>query len=254
MSMMKADISLPATQRQVLDLVWHNVQQDAIYSITFNRGQRNQYTVTEISKEGAVELYNQAVMKGVPLPTFEEIEVIDKVVENVWICDVKWRAIGPGGETWTFSTRGAEPYEKALDTLAITNRKAYGKARRNAYLECLPMSLRKAFVQYLTQHTGKQVTNRENEDPEPEESNPSEVPITEPEADNRFTPQDVLTEATQWGLTSKDIPGLLGITLTDWIKKANARGETRDQAVISAIAKVKLVAQQLGHTRKEEGS
>lgn len=154
----KYDPGSRETQIEVSEAVWGAVEAKSFYTMRF-RGR----AVSAISAIGARELYSQCVRRF-SLPIFELVETNDKVVEGIWICDARWRATDPiTGATWLFSTRGSEPYNPAEDTMQVANRKAYGKAVRNAALECVPLSIREAFLEYLSRGTGQRVYAHEED-------------------------------------------------------------------------------------------
>lgn len=241
MAMQKQETQLsPAQSRTIMQRVWENIREDATYEIRFKSKSGKPVVIREISKDGAIELYNLAIRHGVSLPRFEEVNTRDQVVEGVWICDIKWQAILPTGETWFFSTRGADMYDPKEDTLAVANRRAYGKARRNAYLELLPLALKKAFISFLEGKTGRRVTQEVTYEEEPSPATELTPTMTEgviedtlkeeeKEAENPppLTAQSVLDKAKQLGIASKEIPNILGVTLTDWL----ARGRTYAEAI-----------------------
>lgn len=156
--------------------VWELVEDDATYTLKF--GGRTPREITALSAVGAQELYNQCAIRGL-VPIFNAEKVVDHVIADIWITDVTWRATDPkSGNTWLFSTRGAEPYAgPASDPLAVANRKAMGKAQRNANIRCVPLPIRKAFLAHLKAMTGKEVQEGEEEHQyaPPETARPTQV-------------------------------------------------------------------------------
>ena len=136
MTLAKATQVPPATMVQaIVQSVWNISKEEAIYTITF-RG-KNARTVTAPSAIGARELYTQAASRGFAYP-FELIKAEDKIVGDIWITDATWKAHDVNtGHEWTFMTRGAEPFHADQDQLAVANRKALGKAERNACIRCV---------------------------------------------------------------------------------------------------------------------
>ena len=131
----------------------------ATYTIQF----KGRAGVAAISAKGAEELYAQCVTRGL-CPELQLEQCNDKVVEGQWICDGVWRATWHStGETYTIDARGSEPYAggAAQDPQSVVNRKAMGKALRNAHLKIVPSVIREAYLTHLRQTTGRDVVHSE---------------------------------------------------------------------------------------------
>lgn len=164
MTLVKATPAPPALMIQaIVQSAWNITKDEATYTMSF-RG-KNARSVTAPSAIGARELYTQTASRGFAYP-FEMVKADDKIVGNTWITDVTWKAYDVNtGQNWTFMTRGAEPYEPQSDPLAVANRKAFGKAERNACLRCVPRPIVKGFLAYLSQQTGMSVVEDSDANP-----------------------------------------------------------------------------------------
>lgn len=159
MTLQKADPTSLAVQGEINTAVLAKVAGEAIYTINF----RGRSEVTAISAKGAEELYAQCVTRGL-CPEIQLVQCNDKVVEEQWICDGIWRATWTGtGETYTVDARGSEPYPGGAknDPMSVVNRKAMGKALRNAHLKVVPSVIRESYLRQLRETTGKDVIHSE---------------------------------------------------------------------------------------------
>ena len=159
MTLEKADPTSIALQGEITTAVAQKVADQATYTITF----RGRGEVTAISAKGAEELYAQCVTRGL-CPEIQLEQCNDKVIEGQWICDGIWRATWHStGETYTIDARGSEPYTggAAQDPQSIVNRKAMGKALRNAHLKIVPSVIREAYLTHLRTATGRDVVHSE---------------------------------------------------------------------------------------------
>ena len=157
MTIQKADPTQIALQNQITQAVTQRVADQATYTIRFGRD-----TITAISAKGAEGLYEQCVIQNL-CPEIQLEKAVDQVVGGQWIVDGVWRATWRStGETYTIDARGSEPYDgPANDRLGVANRKAMGKARRNAHLSAVPSVIREAFLDHLKKSTGKEVVHSE---------------------------------------------------------------------------------------------
>ena len=159
MALQKADPTSIAIQGEITTAVQQKVADQATYTIIFKgRGE-----VTAISAKGAEELYAQCVTRGL-CPEIQLEQCNDKVIEGQWICDGIWRATWHStGETYTIDARGSEPYigGAGQDPQSIVNRKAMGKALRNAHLKIVPSVIREAYLTHLRTATGRDVVHSE---------------------------------------------------------------------------------------------
>ena len=165
MTLEKADPTSIALQGEITTAVQQKVADQATYTIQF-RGRKD---VTAISAKGAEELYAQCVTRGL-CPEIQLEQCNDKVIEGQWICDGVWRATWHGtGETYTVDARGSEPYTGgvAQDPQSVVNRKAMGKALRNAHLKIVPSVIREAYLTHLRTATGRDVVHSEEYTPAP---------------------------------------------------------------------------------------
>ena len=169
MTIQRADPTQIALQQQISEAVIQRVADQATYTINF-KGQR---PITAISAKGAESLYEQCVAKDL-CPEISLEKAFDHIVGGQWIVDGVWRAIWKNtGETFTIEARGSEPYDGAAsDPMSVANRKAMGKARRNAHLSAVPSVVREAFLDHLKNVTGKNVVHSE-------EYVPTQPPATE---------------------------------------------------------------------------
>jgi hypothetical protein len=152
MVIQKADPGNIDIQKEITNAVVKKVADEATYTIKF----RGRNTVTEISAKGAHELYAECVIRGL-CPEIQLVNANDKVVGDQWIVDGSWRAMwGSTGETYTIDARGSEPYigGASNDPGSIVNRKAFGKALRNAHLAVVPAVIRKVYLNRLQEVTG----------------------------------------------------------------------------------------------------
>ena len=152
MVIQKADPANIEIQREITNAVVKKVADEATYTIQF----RGRPSVTEISAKGAHELYAECVVHGL-CPEIQLLNANDKVVGDQWIVDGSWRAVwGSTGETYTIDARGSEPYVggAASDPGSIVNRKAFGKALRNAHLAVVPAVIRKVYLNRLQEVSG----------------------------------------------------------------------------------------------------
>ena len=159
MTLQKADPTSLDLQGEITTAVQQKVADQATYTITF----RGRGEVTAISAKGAEELYAQCVTRGL-CPEIQLEQCNDKVIEGQWICDGIWRATWHStGETYTIDARGSEPYTggAAQDPQSIVNRKAMGKALRNAHLKIVPSVIREAYLTHLRTTTGRDVVHSE---------------------------------------------------------------------------------------------
>jgi hypothetical protein len=158
MTIQRADPTQIALQQQISEAVVQRVADQATYTINF-RGQR---PITAISAKGAESLYEQCVAQDL-CPEISLEKAFDHIVGGQWIVDGVWRAIWKNtGETFTIEARGSEPYDgPASDPMSVANRKAMGKARRNAHLSAVPSVVREAFLDHLKNVTGKEVVHSE---------------------------------------------------------------------------------------------
>ena len=159
MTLQKADPTSVSLQGEITTAVQQKVADQATYTITF----RGRGEVTAISAKGAEELYAQCVTRGL-CPEIQLEQCNDKVIEGQWICDGIWRATWHStGETYTIDARGSEPYTggAAQDPQSIVNRKAMGKALRNAHLKIVPSVIREAYLTHLRTATGRDVVHSE---------------------------------------------------------------------------------------------
>ena len=157
MTIQKADPTQIALQNQITQAVTQRVADQATYTIRFGRD-----SVTAISAKGAEGLYEQCVQQQL-CPEIQLEKAVDQVVGGQWIVDGVWRATWRStGETYTIDARGSEPYDgPSNDRLGVANRKAMGKARRNAHLSAVPSIIREAFLDHLKESTGKAVVHSE---------------------------------------------------------------------------------------------
>jgi hypothetical protein len=163
MTLEKADPSSIAIQGEITTAVQQKVADQATYTIQF----KGRGGVTAISAKGAEELYAQCVTRGL-CPELQLEQCNDKVIEGQWICDGVWRATWHStGETYTIDARGSEPYTggAAQDPQSVVNRKAMGKALRNAHLKIVPSVIREAYLTHLRQTTGRDVVHSEEYSP-----------------------------------------------------------------------------------------
>ena len=163
MTLQQADATSLVIQGEINKAVLDKVAGEAIYSINF----RGRSEVTALSAKGAEELYAQCVTRGL-CPQIQLVECNDKVVEDQWICDGIWRATWIGsGETYTIDARGSEPYPggASQDPMSVVNRKAMGKALRNAHLKVVPSVIRESYLAMLRATTGKDVIHSEEYSP-----------------------------------------------------------------------------------------
>ena len=159
MTLQKADPTSLDLQGEITTAVQQKVADQATYTITF----RGRGEVTAISAKGAEELYAQCVTRGL-CPEIQLEQCNDKVIEGQWICDGIWRATWHStGETYTIDARGSEPYigGAGQDPQSIVNRKAMGKALRNAHLKIVPSVIREAYLTHLRATTGRDVVHSE---------------------------------------------------------------------------------------------
>ena len=173
MTIQRADPTQIALQQQISEAVIQRVADQATYTINF-RGQR---PITAISAKGAESLYEQCVAKDL-CPEISLEKAFDHIQGGQWIVDGVWRAIWKNtGETFTIEARGSEPYDgPASDPMSVANRKAMGKARRNAHLSAVPSVIREAFLDHLKNVTGREVVHSEEyvptQRPDAEEKRP----------------------------------------------------------------------------------
>ena len=159
MTLQKADPTSVSLQGEITTAVQQKVADQATYTIQF----KGRAGVTAISAKGAEELYAQCVTRGL-CPELQLEQCNDKVIEGQWICDGVWRATWHStGETYTIDARGSEPYAggAAQDPQSVVNRKAMGKALRNAHLKIVPSVIREAYLTHLRQTTGRDVVHSE---------------------------------------------------------------------------------------------
>ena len=155
MTLQKADPSVPELQARITTAVIQRVADQATYTISF----QGSAPVTAISAKGAEELYQQCCMQNL-CPEIALVKAEDKVVGGQWIVDGTWRATWrETGETYTIDARGTEPNIGPRADNAV--RVAFGKAKRNAHLSAVPSVIREAFLDHLTQRTGKRVVDSE---------------------------------------------------------------------------------------------
>ena len=166
MTIQKADPTQITLQNQITQAVTQRVADQATYTIRFGRD-----SVTAISAKGAEGLYEQCVMQNL-CPEIQLEKAVDQVVGGQWIVDGVWRATWKStGETFTIDARGSEPYDGPNnDRLGVANRKAMGKARRNAHLSAVPSIIREAFLDHLKKSTGKNVVHSEEYVPSPSQT------------------------------------------------------------------------------------
>jgi len=165
MTLQKADPTSIDIQGEITAAVQQKVADQATYTIQF-KGRRD---VMAISAKGAEELYAQCVTRGL-CPEIQLEQCNDKVIEGQWICDGVWRATWHAtGETYTVDARGSEPYAggAAQDPQSVVNRKAMGKALRNAHLKIVPSVIREAYLTHLRTATGRDVVHSEEYTPAP---------------------------------------------------------------------------------------
>jgi hypothetical protein len=250
MTMVKATAAPPpALVQAVVQSVWNVTQEDATYTINF--GGKSQRSVTAPSALGARELYNQCASRGFAYP-FEMVKATDQIVADIWITDVTWKARDVNtGQEWTFATRGAEPYNPRLDTLAVANRRAFGKAERNACLRCVPHPVLKGFLALLANKTG--LPAMEPSDPASETIQPSR-PQQQFQATlgGELTHQDVYQLARELGFLPQKVPYILGssddpVTLPKFIEV----GGTHQEAM-AKIADYAEAVKQGGAPREPE--
>lgn len=174
-------------QRAIVQSTWNLCKEEATYTMTF--GGKTPREITEISAVGARELYVQSARREFAY-SFMPLQLKDQVVGDIWIVDAVWQATDPEtGATWTFTTRGAEHYDPRGDSFAVANRKAWGKAERNASLRCVPYPIRKAFLGHLTGALGKPVVETAEEgEPLPEGASAAPA-ASPPSGGNLATPK-----------------------------------------------------------------
>ena len=197
MTLQKADPTSITIQGEITTAVQQKVADQATYTITF-KGQR---PVTAISAKGAEELYAQCVTRGL-CPEIQLEQCNDKVIEEQWICDGIWRATWHStGETYTIDARGSEPYTggAARDPQSVVNRKAMGKALRNAHLKIVPSVIREAYLTHLRTATGRDVVHSEEYAPAPKR-NPKATATTAKMGDEKPPHQRVYEHAKSLGL------------------------------------------------------
>jgi len=190
LTLQKADPTSLAIQGEINTAVLAKVATEAIYTITF----RGRGELTAISAKGAEELYAQCVTRGL-CPEIQLLQCNDKVIEEQWICDGVWRATWTGtGETYTVDARGSEPYPGGAqqDPMSVVNRKAMGKALRNAHLKVVPSVIRESYLRQLRETTGRDVIHSE-------EYVPTNTPPKQSQAKANPSPSadTLLTEALQ---------------------------------------------------------
>ena len=196
MTLEKADPTSLALQREITGAVAQKVADQATYSIRF----KGRPEVTAISAKGAEELYAQCVTRDL-CPEIQLVVCADKVVEGQWICDGIWRATwSRTGETYTIDARGSEPYTGGAsnDPMSVVNRKAMGKALRNAHLKIVPSVIREAYLAHLRETTGRDVVHSEEYTQTPP---PPKQPAT---AGKKAPHQEVYEHAKSLGLNPVD--------------------------------------------------
>ncbi len=119
-------------------------------------------------------------------------------------------------------TRGAEPYNADQDQLAVANRKALGKAERNACIRCVPRPIVKTFLQLLTDKTGLEAVEDSDVSPATESADAN------PPGD--LTYEQVLDRAGANGLDQESFEiKVLGKTLEGFKKIKGSSPEVADK-------------------------
>ncbi len=225
MTLATPDPTSVAVQQEINAQVWQKVSASSTYTLSF--GRTNPRKVTALSAEGAQELYAQCAVRQL-CPQLELLTANDKVVEGNWIVDAVFRATEPAtGNTFTVNARGSEPYLGAnQDPLSVVNRKAMGKALRNAHLKVVPLVIRKAYIEHLSRQTGESV-HMSDEEIAQDPIHPSEPP---PHGNDRVSQTlgktkaitEVYLYAKSVGLdpreNNQEITEALGVPVPDYVE------------------------------------
>jgi hypothetical protein len=229
MTLEKADPTSLALQREITGAVAQKVADQATYSIRF----KGRAEVTAISAKGAEELYAQCVTRDL-CPEIQLVVCADKVVEGQWICDGIWRATWiRTGETYTIDARGSEPYPGGAsnDPMSVVNRKAMGKALRNAHLKIVPSVIREAYLSHLRETTGRDVVHSEEYTQTPPSPKQTATAGKQPATAGKKAPHQVVYEhAKSLGLNPVDDAEILFTALGGQTVPQFLASKTPDEA------------------------
>lgn len=129
--------------------VYERVRGKAVYRIVF-KTRKGPVEITGLSVDGAEELYRLCRFRGL-VPLLEVKDIRDTQANGHFITTVIWRVVEPTvpPTMWELITRGSATLGEDL-----FERKALGKAQRNAQLKVIPVVVREAMKAVLGQKLG----------------------------------------------------------------------------------------------------
>ncbi len=129
--------------------VYERVRGKAVYRIVF-KTRKGPVEISGLSVDGAEELYRLCRFRGL-VPLLEVKDIRDTQANGHFITTVIWRVVEPTvpPTMWELITRGSATLGEDL-----FERKALGKAQRNAQLKVIPVVVREAMKAVLGQKLG----------------------------------------------------------------------------------------------------
>ena len=129
--------------------VYERVRGKAVYRIVF-KTRKGPVEISGLSVDGAEELYRLCRFRGL-VPLLEVKDIRDTQANGHFITTIIWRVMEPTvpPTMWELITRGSAALGEDL-----FERKALGKAQRNAQLKVIPVVVREAMKAVLGQKLG----------------------------------------------------------------------------------------------------
>lgn len=164
--------------------VYERVRGKAVYRIIF-KTRKGPVEITGLSVDGAEELYRLCRFRGL-VPLLEVKDIRDTQANGHFITTIIWRVIEPTvpPTMWELITRGSATLGEDL-----FERKALGKAQRNAQLKVIPVVVREAMKAVLGQKLGVKEMVWDEDETAPVENGNGDTPS--PAKTGRHSPASV---------------------------------------------------------------
>lgn len=153
--------------------VYERVRGKAVYRIVF-KTRKGPVEITGLSVDGAEELYRLCRFRGL-VPLLEVKDIRDTQANGHFITTIIWRVMEPTvpPTMWELITRGSATLGEDL-----FERKALGKAQRNAQLKVIPVVVREAMKAVLGQKLGVKEMVWDEDETAPVENGNGDTPST----------------------------------------------------------------------------
>lgn len=166
--------------------VYERVRGKAVYRIIF-KTRKGPVEISGLSVDGAEELYRLCRFRGL-VPLLEVKDIRDTQANGHFITTIIWRVMEPTvpPTMWELITRGSATLGEDL-----FERKALGKAQRNAQLKVIPVVVREAMKAVLGQKLGVKEMVWDEDEAAPVE-NGGDTP-SQPQANGRHPASGIRT-------------------------------------------------------------